>query len=74
MKHEKEIDELLRSVFYEDWMSEEEYIEVETEILATTKKTKQDLSDDIEVGIENGYTVEQQMKLTKMLMGMLKKK
>lgn len=64
MKHEKEIDALLREILYfEDLMDEEDYLLVVDEALNTAGITKQDLSNDIEVGLRNGYTLEEQLIL-----------
>jgi len=66
MKHEKEIDALLREILYfEDLMDEEDYLLVVDEALKTAGITKQDLSNDIEVGLRNGYTLEEQLILLK---------
>jgi hypothetical protein len=63
MKYEKEIDQLLRDVFYEDWMEAEEYDEIIYLLFTARGISKQNLSNAIEVGIENGYPLETQLKL-----------
>ena len=66
MKHETEIDKLLKELLYdESWMDDEDYKEVIDLTFKTMGITKQKLSDDIEIGIKNGYTVEQQIDLLK---------
>jgi len=66
MKHEIEIDNLLKELFYdESWMGEEDYKEVIYLTFETVGVTKQKLSDDIETGIKNGHTVKQQIDLLK---------
>jgi hypothetical protein len=66
MKHENEIDNLLKELLYdESWMDDEDYKEVIDLTFKTMGITKQKLSDDIEVGIKNGYTVKQQIELLK---------
>jgi hypothetical protein len=66
MKHETEIDNLLKELlYYESWMDDEDYKEVIDLTFKTMGITKQKLSDDIEIGIKNGYTVEQQIDLLK---------
>ena len=68
MKHEAEIDELLKELFYdESWMTEKDYKEVMDLAFNTMGITKQTLHDDIEVGIKNGYTVRQQIELIKQI-------
>jgi hypothetical protein len=66
MKHETEIDRLLKELLYdESWMDDEDYKEVIDLTFRTMGITKQKLSDDIEIGIKNGYTVKQQIDLLK---------
>ena len=69
MKHETEIDKLLKELLYdESWMDDEDYKEVIDLTFKTMGITKQKLSDDIEIGIKNGYTVEQQIELLKQVL------
>lgn len=66
MKHETEIDNLLKELFYyESWMDDNDYKELIDLTFKTMGITKQKLSDDIEIGVKNGYTVEQQIDLLK---------
>jgi hypothetical protein len=66
MKHETEIDRLLKELLYdESWMDDEDYKELIYLTFRTMGITKQKLSDDIEIGIKNGYTVKQQIDLLK---------
>ena len=66
VKYENEIDALLKDLLYdESWMDDEDYKEVIEETFKIMGITKQKLSDDIEVGVKNGYTVEQQIFLLK---------
>ena len=55
MKYETEIDKILNELGYEDGM-----------LNITTQELKQMLSDDIEVGVKNGYTVKKQIELLKL--------
>jgi hypothetical protein len=69
MKHETKIDKLLRELLYdESWMDDEDYKEVIDLTFKTMGITKQKLSDDIETGIKNGYTVKQQIDLLKQVL------
>jgi len=66
MKHETEIDKLLKELLYDErWMDDVDYKEVIDLTFKTMGITKQKLSDDIEVGIKNGHTVKQQIDLLK---------
>lgn len=63
MKYEKEIDQLLRDLIYEDWMSEEDYNIVISEIFENLGINKEKLNDDLEIGLKNGYSIEDQFRL-----------
>jgi hypothetical protein len=66
VKYENEIDALLKDLLYDErWMDDEDYKEVIEETFKIIGITKQKLSDDIEIGVKNGYTVEQQIVLLK---------
>jgi hypothetical protein len=68
MKHETEIDNLLKELLYESWMDDEDYKELIELTFKTMGITKQKLSDDIEIGVKNGYTVEKQIDLLKRIL------
>jgi hypothetical protein len=66
MKYETEINEILDTVLTkESWMTDEEHQEIIEETLKQMDINKQKLSDDIEIGVKNGYTVKQQIDLLK---------
>jgi len=66
VKYENEIDALLKDLIYDkSWMDDEDYKEVVEETFKILGITKQKLSDDIEIGVKNGHTVEQQIALLK---------
>ena len=65
MKYEVEIDKFFYDMIFEDWMSEEDYNESLTLVLISMRTTKQKLSDDIEVGVKNGYDVNKQLEISK---------
>ncbi len=65
MKYENEINALLKSLIFEYWMSEEDVTFIIDETLKITGITKQSLSDKIETGVKNGYSVESQIKKIK---------
>ena len=72
MKHETEIDKLLKELLYdESCMDDKDYKEVIDLTLKTIGITKQKLSDDIEIGIKNGYTVNQQIDLLKQVLNVV---
>ena len=63
MKYEKEIDQFLRDVIYEDWMNEEEYQEVLVEAMEQLGLSKETINDNLEIGVLNGYPVQMQLEL-----------
>jgi len=63
MKYEKEIDELLIELFREDWMDDDEHEEVLKLSFERLGITKQKLSESIQVGVDNGHSVEDQFDL-----------
>lgn len=66
MKYENEINEIINTVFSkESWMTDKEHQEIIEETFKQMGINKQKLSDDIEIGIKNGYTIEQQIDLLK---------
>ena len=66
VKHEKEILAFLRELLYDkDSMSEEEYQYLVEETYRTTGITQQEFSDNLEEGIKNGHTIEQQFDLVR---------
>ena len=67
MKHEKEINQLLKDLFWDVWMLDWYYENTIDELLNELTITKKQLSDDIETGIENGFSVESQLKLVKLM-------
>ena len=69
MKYETEIDNLLKDILYdESWMNDEDYQKVIDLTFKEMGITKQKLSDDIEIGVKNGYTVEQQIDILKQVL------
>lgn len=66
MKYQKEIDEIFES-FHQWWMDDWDKQMIKRYLLEFTSTTEQDLSDKIEEGVKNGYSVEHQMELIKEL-------
>lgn len=65
MNHEIKINRLLRDVFHEDWMNDSDYNQTLNNVFKQTGISKQMISNDIEKGIKNGYSIECQIKLAK---------
>jgi len=62
MKYEKEIKKLLSDVFRESWMNESDW----QEFLADDRVIAR-ISKDIDAGIKNGYTVDEQIAIVKLI-------
>ena len=71
MKYEKEIDQLLHDLFYDDWMRDDDYNQIISEILKEANTSKQELSGQLEIGLENGYSIDNQIKLLKASLNMI---
>ena len=67
MKYEIEIDEFLRSIIYESWMDDEDYNTILNETLNQLGISKKIISDDIETGVMNGYSIETQFRLVQII-------
>ncbi len=66
MEYETEINEILDTVLpKESWMTDEEHKEILADTLKQMGINKKKISDDIVVGVKNGYTVKQQIDLLK---------
>ena len=69
MRYEKELTEMFEYVFpKQEWMDDQEHDELISLSLDKMGIDKQKLSDDIEIGVKNGYTVEQQFSLLKKIL------
>ena len=62
MKHALTISQIL-SLFHESWMSIVERKQMDEDVLASIGKTMEQLNSEIEEGIRNGYSVEQQLSI-----------
>lgn len=74
MKYEKEIDDMFRSIFYEDFLDEDEFNFLINEGLKQNNISKQVISDQLETGVNNGYSIEDQIMLVKMMFITIKNK
>ncbi len=69
MKYETEINEILNTVLpKESWMTDDEHKEIIEETFKQMGINKQELSEEIEEGVKNGYSVEKQMELIKKIL------
>ncbi len=69
MKYEKEINEILNFIFPKKYgMTEKQQEVMQTNILGLLNLDKKKLSEDIEKGVKNGYSVEKQIELMKKIL------
>jgi len=68
MKYEKEIKTIF-SLFYDDWMDEDDKANMDHHLLKYIGKTIEELSEDIDTGIKNGYSIKDQLNIIYKLFG-----
>jgi len=71
IKHDEAIKQFFE-LFFEDWMSNEDKQEFIVGILDEMGITLEEFDRNIEIGLQNGYSVEQQIELCKHLITELK--
>jgi hypothetical protein len=72
IRYEKEINDLLRDTFYEDWMDEHDWREFLNSLEELTNFSVKLMSTALEEGIKNGYSIETQLELCRMVIQGLK--
>lgn len=63
LKYKDQLQSLFKEVFQESWMSEQDWQEIEEAIFEVTGLSYEKLEQDLEVGVNNGYSIEKQFKL-----------
>lgn len=63
MAYVKESEQLLKEIFFEDWMDKEDWKDMLESVKEVSGITLESLSKDIEIGINNGYSLEQQLTI-----------
>ena len=64
--YKKESENLLKELFCEEWMDEDDWNEFLVELdKATGLSTIDQMSNDIETGIKNGHSLEKQIEICK---------
>jgi len=66
--YEDEINEFLKEIFYEDWMDDNDWAVCLESWLTESGKSIQSLSNDLQVGMKNGYSIESQFSLIKSML------
>ena len=69
IKYENEINDFIRSIYEQDELTSSEmtFDEFKEEVFKEMGVNMQHLSDQIEVGVKNGFSVETQFKLGRLL-------
>jgi hypothetical protein len=62
MKHEASLNQIFE-MLYEPWMSQEDKDYVKSELLKSMGVTMEQLDEDLETGVKNGFSVEVQLEL-----------
>ena len=65
MKYLIESEKLLKDLFFEKWMDNEDWKEFIIELEKASGVTLTSLANDIEIGVNNGYSLETQIALVK---------
>ncbi len=65
LQYENEINNFIREIIFEDWMSEEDYVELLNEL--NKIYDIKELDNQIKIGISNGYPIETQFEIVKKL-------
>ena len=56
---------MLHDMLHEDWMGETEYNEVIKKLFELANTNYEDLNQKIQVGVDNGFSAERQIKIIK---------
>ena len=64
----EQVKDLLRDLFFEDWMNETDWEEFLKDIETQTAFTNDTLVKEIEEGIRNGYSVKEQFAMIKKML------
>lgn len=63
MKYQNEIDTLFEKMFREPSMTDEQYNAFVEKVLLETEISKEELSENLEEGVKNGFSVETQLAM-----------
>lgn len=68
VKYEQELRKLLKDVLFEDWMEEEEWEDYLSLLFKVTSTSFELMSKELEEGINKGFTLEEQLEISKKLL------
>ena len=66
MPYEKEINDLLKELFYENYMDDNDWLLFLVELEKHTGVSIKSISKDIQIGLSYGHTIEKQLELIHM--------
>jgi hypothetical protein len=72
MKHEASLNQIFE-MLYEPWMSQDDKDYVKSELLKSMGVTMEQLDEDLETGVKNGFSVEIQLELIRKFIGKKRK-
>ena len=58
----------LKELFFEKWMDDEDWVEFLNELEKQTGVSKVTLSRDLKIGVDNGYSLEKQFDLVRLVL------
>lgn len=61
-----EINAFLKELFYEDWMDDNDWLMFLEELETQSGVSVQSLSNDLQVGLKNGHSIEKQFELLRL--------
>jgi hypothetical protein len=67
MDYTPQLQKAFKEALYEDWMDEEDWQELESEMLKQVGTSYKEMSKQIEVGIKNGASLDMQLNMIKKL-------
>ncbi len=68
MKYKNEVEELLKELFHESWMDENDWVVFLEETQRVGGISIDDISKDIEIGVKNGFSPEKQIEILKQIL------
>ena len=63
-----EINSFLKEQFYESWMDEDDWVMFLDELEKQSGASIQSLSNDLQVGLKNGHSIEKQFELVRVVL------
>lgn len=68
MNYKEEAKKFIKELFFEDWMDENDWEDIEKEMTFNDAWDYDKLASDLEIGVRNGYSIEVQKEITKIFL------